>query len=312
MPTKAASADSPKSAATKLSNRFSVLQNAEENQEHDDIETTGGTTDTSAPNKVSNAEDPLSCAVDDLHNMTQPLTVNTNHEAMSSQKTTEIDLNLKTTSTSSSVDTVHEDALDDVTQTQILSQSAGQNSREPHDNASLHTPFGLHRSAHTPLMQRSTFEAAGSPLSPLEQMIVAKKHFLDNGKALPHEEAIEDAERRNQHKQNRPMQEEPPNARPHQLLMTQMLKWTSIQGAVAQGTISLNDEVKPENREAIVALKELKVKDRVKLQARLAAVAANTNVLVDYTVSGRGGAALLVPQQYLILDRGTSGTGNAV
>ncbi|KAL3683336.1 hypothetical protein R1sor_001358 [Riccia sorocarpa] len=261
-------------------------ENDDENQEHDVIETTGGTTHTSAPNIVSTAGDPISCAVDDLHNMTQQLPVN--FEAMSSQKTTEIDLNLKTTSASSSVDTVHEDDLHDVTQTQILSQSAGHNSPEQQDNASLHTPFGLHRAAHTPLMQRNSYEAAGSPLSPLEHMIVAKKCFLDNGKASPHEEAIEDAERRSQHKQNRPMQEEPPDARPHQLLMTQMLKWASIQGAVAQGTISLNDE------------------------ARLAAVAANTNVLVDYTVSGRGGAALLVPQQYPILDHGTSGTGNAV
>ncbi|KAL3687340.1 hypothetical protein R1sor_013649 [Riccia sorocarpa] len=294
-PTKAASANSPKSAATKLSNRFSVLQNDDENQEHDDIETTDGTTDTSVPNKVSTPGDPLSCVVDDLHNMTQPLTVNANHEAMLSQKKTEIDLNLKTTSASSSVDTTHDDDLHDVTQTQILSQSVGHNSPEPQDNASLHTPFGLHRSAHTPLMQRSSIEAAGSPLSPLEQMIVAKKRFLDNGKASPHEEAIEDVERRNQHKQNMPMQDEPPDARPHQLLMTQMLKW-----------------VKPENREAIVALQELKVKDRVKLQAKLAAVAANTNVLVDYTVSGWGGASLLVPQKYTIMDQGASGTGNAV
>ncbi|KAL3676664.1 hypothetical protein R1sor_026612 [Riccia sorocarpa] len=37
----------------------------------------------------------------------------------------------------------------------------------------------------------------------------------------------------------------------------------------------------------------------------------NTFVLVDYTVTGRRGAALLIPQHLPILDHGTSGTGNA-
>ncbi|KAL3690380.1 hypothetical protein R1sor_016689 [Riccia sorocarpa] len=38
----------------------------------------------------------------------------------------------------------------------------------------------------------------------------------------------------------------------------------------------------------------------------------NASIIVDYTVSGRGGAALLIPHLFPILDQGTSGSGNVV
>ncbi|KAL3677787.1 hypothetical protein R1sor_020743 [Riccia sorocarpa] len=52
--------------------------------------------------------------------------------------------------------------------------------------------------------------------------------------------------------------------------------------------------------------------DKVKLEARLTVVITNARVFVDYTMSGRGGVALLIPSHYSIVDNEASGTGNYV
>ncbi|KAL3694686.1 hypothetical protein R1sor_008337 [Riccia sorocarpa] len=131
-----------------------------------------------------------------------------------------------------------------------------------------------------------------APILPLEQMIIAKRRVLFNGNTSPHEEALNDQDRRVQHK-------------------------TTIR--IPQGHFSAlgrravrNFIRKVENLNAIVALQELKVKDKSILEARLSALIPNANIYVDYTVSGRGGAALLIPSSVTVLDHGVSGTGNAV
>ncbi|KAL3696875.1 hypothetical protein R1sor_010951 [Riccia sorocarpa] len=69
---------------------------------------------------------------------------------------------------------------------------------------------------------------------------------------------------------------------------------------------------KPENQNAIILLQELKVQDKEKLEASLAAILPGAHMQVDYTVTGRGGAAIIVPASYQISNVGNSGTGNAV
>ncbi|KAL3696903.1 hypothetical protein R1sor_010979 [Riccia sorocarpa] len=66
-----------------------------------------------------------------------------------------------------------------------------------------------------------------------------------------------------------------------------------------------------ENRGAIILLQELKVQDKDKLQARLKAVSPEAFVIVDYTPSGRGGAAIIVPKKYSVTAAGILGSGNA-
>ncbi|KAL3700949.1 hypothetical protein R1sor_018971 [Riccia sorocarpa] len=66
-----------------------------------------------------------------------------------------------------------------------------------------------------------------------------------------------------------------------------------------------------ENEWAIIALQELKVTDKTKLEARLRATIPGAEVIIDYTISGRGGAALLIPPKWTVKNREDSGTGNA-
>ncbi|KAL3696899.1 hypothetical protein R1sor_010975 [Riccia sorocarpa] len=66
------------------------------------------------------------------------------------------------------------------------------------------------------------------------------------------------------------------------------------------------------NRNAIILLQELKVRDKVKLETSLRAIRRDAYIEVDYTVSGRGGAAIIIPTTYKVRSSGTSGTGNAV
>ncbi|KAL3680699.1 hypothetical protein R1sor_023655 [Riccia sorocarpa] len=69
---------------------------------------------------------------------------------------------------------------------------------------------------------------------------------------------------------------------------------------------------KPENRDTIILLQELKVRDKTKLEARVKAILPGAYVDIDYTPSGRGGSAIIVPNHLPMLDAGKSGTGNAV
>ncbi|KAL3686059.1 hypothetical protein R1sor_004081 [Riccia sorocarpa] len=48
-----------------------------------------------------------------------------------------------------------------------------------------------------------------------------------------------------------------------------------------------------------------------KLEARIAAIIPGAVVEIDYTASGRGGAAIIVPPKYKVTETGTSGVGNA-
>ncbi|KAL3683690.1 hypothetical protein R1sor_001712 [Riccia sorocarpa] len=58
-------------------------------------------------------------------------------------------------------------------------------------------------------------------------------------------------------------------------------------------------------------MKELKVIDKPKLEARLKAIVPGAHIIMDYTASGRDGAALLIPLSFQVLETGTSDTGLA-
>ncbi|KAL3686184.1 hypothetical protein R1sor_004206 [Riccia sorocarpa] len=59
-----------------------------------------------------------------------------------------------------------------------------------------------------------------------------------------------------------------------------------------------------ENQGAIIALQELKVTNRERLLLSLKAIVPGATIIVDYTVSGRGGAALIVPPTFTVIDSG--------
>ncbi|KAL3676663.1 hypothetical protein R1sor_026611 [Riccia sorocarpa] len=136
-PTKVASASSPKSAAIKLVNRFSALQQDEQAPEQ---------TDEGNSSSPSLHNSPLPYMVTVLDSNTgegrsEGTTVLPN--VRPSQTHTEIDLNKKTSSASGSVNTTGEDDM-------------------------------LENTTPSHLLQGKYNSPKGSPLSPLEQMIVAK------------------------------------------------------------------------------------------------------------------------------------------
>ncbi|KAL3686169.1 hypothetical protein R1sor_004191 [Riccia sorocarpa] len=59
-------------------------------------------------------------------------------------------------------------------------------------------------------------------------------------------------------------------------------------------------EERDEHQGAIILLQELKVKDKTKLMARLRALSPDAYIDVDYTPSGRGGAAVIIPKEYRV------------
>ncbi|KAL3697755.1 hypothetical protein R1sor_011831 [Riccia sorocarpa] len=61
----------------------------------------------------------------------------------------------------------------------------------------------------------------------------------------------------------------------------------------------------------IIALQELKVTDRYKLETRLRALMPEGRIIVDYTPSGRGGCALLISHKLRVSEVGTSQFGGA-
>ncbi|KAL3694948.1 hypothetical protein R1sor_008599 [Riccia sorocarpa] len=62
----------------------------------------------------------------------------------------------------------------------------------------------------------------------------------------------------------------------------------------------------------IIALQELKVTDKTKLEMSLRALMPEARIIVDYTPSGRGGAALLITSKLRASEVGTSQFGGAV
>ncbi|KAL3690381.1 hypothetical protein R1sor_016690 [Riccia sorocarpa] len=235
-PTKVVAASSPKSAALKLANRFSALQQDEVTPLQGELGDSNVRQEhTSSPGLAATIEKSVGGNSGDALNENIVCPLSTIGDVVLSQTHTEIDLNKKTTSASGSVNANKEDDLLEVTQ--VMSQQSVRQVQPAIDcTQQLLTPVAVHNSPHMPRLQCDCNNITGSPISPLEQMIVAKKRFLTNGQASPHEQALQDEERRTQHKQNRPLQEQPLDTAPHTLLMTQMLKWASVQGAIAQTT----------------------------------------------------------------------------
>ncbi|KAL3692283.1 hypothetical protein R1sor_005934 [Riccia sorocarpa] len=148
-------------------------------------------------------------------------------------------------------------------------------------------------------------EGGSSPtLSPLEQVIIAKRRMLFNGNTSPHEEPLEDRGRREQHKTTIRI--------PQGDFSALGLDFPSANLSTPTRRAVGNFIKRQENANAIVAFQELKVRDKSKLEARLAAVIPSAAVFVDYTVSGRGEAALVIPPSFSVIGHGVSGTGNVV
>ncbi|KAL3676485.1 hypothetical protein R1sor_026433 [Riccia sorocarpa] len=150
--------------------------------------------------------------------------------------------------------------------------------------------------------------------SPMELMIVAKKRALMNRQVSPHEELLPDEGRTDNHIQiardkaaaNRSLMDDRDS--PGIFLTPQ--QW---QGA-AQIVQRAQDQQlwRGQDSSSTPRTDELKVRNKQKLQLRLEAIITGGKVYVDYTASGRGGAALIIPLEFQVVDYGSSGTGNAI
>ncbi|KAL3701298.1 hypothetical protein R1sor_019320 [Riccia sorocarpa] len=175
--------------------------------------------------------------------------------------------------------------------------------------------------------------------SPTEPWIVAKKRLREDKTISPHEEPLTNGDRYERDKllllgQHTPMHLTAGLQAHTSIICTQLLETLALVGDNA--AISSLDHLqqplqdlptgfglnlrrrtirkflnRPENRGSIILLQELKVQDKDKLEARLKAVSPQAFIRVDYTPSGRGGAAIIVPERYTVLADGILGSGNA-
>ncbi|KAL3698443.1 hypothetical protein R1sor_012519 [Riccia sorocarpa] len=145
--------------------------------------------------------------------------------------------------------------------------------------------------------------------SPIEPTIIAKKRALQGGFTSPHKELLPAGDRFEREKFSTPSALSSQNNTMFGLSNNQDLPkhWDIGQEPWRkEGAITPLQAARRNN-----CATELKVRDKNKLEARLKAILPNSEVVVDYTVSGRGGAALIIPAKYKIQQSGTSGVGIA-
>ncbi|KAL3683238.1 hypothetical protein R1sor_001260 [Riccia sorocarpa] len=172
----------------------------------------------------------------------------------------------------------------------------------------------------TPHLEPTTGEQPADTPSPLELMIVAKRRVLLNRQTSPHEEPVQQDSRMTQFTQpGLSAENRLPPAMALEDFNTPVL--TQIQREVDAPLQHWNlihdawrdrQKENPENEGALVALQELKVRNKLKLETRLRATLPNMQIFIDYTTTGRGDAALLIPNHFQVSDWGCSGVGNVV